>query len=182
MKRAYILLASGYEEVEALMPADVMRRAGYEVYLVSATGEPIVKGAHNIEVKTDAFLNEVSVENGDLIMLPGGIPGATNLLANEKVKNLVSRFYENRRWVAAICAAPMVLGEMRLLQGKKATCYPGYEKHLHGAIIVNSPAVTDGKIITGKGVGAAMAFSLEIVKNLSGEAEMLELKKKMVVE
>ena len=71
---------------------------------------------------------------------------------------------------------------MRLLQGKKATCYPGYEKHLHGAIIVNSPAVTDGKIITGKGVGAAMAFSLEIVKNLSGEAEMLELKKKMVVE
>ena len=92
MKRAYILLASGYEEVEALMPADVMRRAGYEVYLVSATGEPIVKGVHNIEVKTDAFLNDVSVENGDLIMLPGGIPGATNLLANEKVKTLFQGF------------------------------------------------------------------------------------------
>jgi protein deglycase len=181
MKRIYILLAAGFEEVEALTPADVLRRAGYEVFLVSTTGAPNVKGAHDIVVKTDVFMDDVEVESATLLLLPGGIPGATNLLANEKVKKLVGQFHSRDKWLAAICAAPMILGEMQLLQGKKATCYPGFEKHLHGAIWVDTPALTDGTIITGKGIGAAMAFSLEIVKNLSDEATAKELKKKMVV-
>lgn len=181
MERVYILLAAGFEEVEALTPADVLRRAGYEVFLVSTTGVPNVKGAHDIVVKTDVFMDDVDVDGGTLLLLPGGLPGATNLLANEKVKNLVSQFHSRDKWLAAICAAPMILGEMQLLKGKKATCYPGFEKHLHGASYIDKPAVTDGKIITGKGIGAAMAFSLEIVKNLSDEATALEMKKKMVV-
>ncbi len=182
MNRIYILLAAGFEEVEALTPADVLRRAGYEVFLVSTTGAPNVKGAHDIVVKTDVFMDDVDVESGTLLLLPGGIPGATNLLANERVKKLIMQFHSRDKWLAAICAAPMILGEMHLLKGKNATCYPGFEKHLYGATCVDKPALTDGKIITGKGIGAAMAFSLEIVKNLSDEATAREMKKKMVVE
>lgn len=182
MNRIYILLAAGFEEVEALTPADVLRRAGYEVFLVSTTGAPNVKGAHDIVVKTDVFMDDVDVESATLLLLPGGIPGATNLLANERVKNLVTQFYNRDKWLAAICAGPMILGEMNLLKGKKATCYPGFEKHLFGATSVDKPTITDGKIITGKGIGAAMAFSLEIVKNLTDEATAREMKKKMVVE
>ncbi|HBG87640.1 MAG: DJ-1/PfpI family protein [Bacteroidales bacterium] len=182
MEKIYILLASGFEEVEAITPADVLRRAGYEVFLVSTTGAPNVKGVHNIEVKCDIFMNDVIVDGATMLLLPGGIPGATNLMANERVKKLITQFHDSGKWIAAICAAPMILGEMHLLKGKKATCYPGFEKHLHGAIVVDRPAISDGKIITGRGIGAAMAFSLEIVKNLSGEASMLEMKKKMVVD
>lgn len=182
MKRIYILLAAGFEEVEALTPADVLRRAGYEVFLVSTTGAPNVKGAHDIVVKTDVFMDDVDVESATLLLLPGGIPGATNLLANERVKSLILQFHSRDKWLAAICAAPMILGEMNLLKGKQATCYPGFEKHLLGATHADKPAITDGKIITGKGIGAAMAFSLEIVKNLTDEATAREMKKKMVVD
>jgi protein deglycase len=182
MTRVYILLAAGFEEVEALTPADVLRRAGYEVYLVSTTGAPNIKGAHDIVVKTDVFLDDVEVDSATMLILPGGLPGTNNLFANEKVKALVQAFHDRGKWLGAICAAPLILGEMQLLHGKEATCYPGYEKHLHGAKCVSIPAVTDGKIITGKGIGASMAFSLEIVKNLSDEATASEMKKKMVVE
>lgn len=181
MKRVYILLASGFEEVEALTPVDVLRRAGIEVLLVSTTGSPYVQGSHQVVVKTDCFLDDVRVEEAAMLLLPGGLPGATNLAAQEKVKQLIRHFYEADKWLAAICAAPMILGEMLLLEGRKATCYPGFEKHLHGAQCLEEPAVCDGKIITGRGVGAAMAFSLELVRWLIDEATALELKKKMVV-
>lgn len=181
MKRVYILLASGFEEVEALTPADVLRRAGLEVFLVSTTGAPYVQGSHHIVVKTDCFLDDVRAEEAAMLLLPGGLPGTTNLAAHEKVKQLIRHFHESHKWLAAICAAPMVLGEMRLLEGRRATCYPGFEKYLHGAQYVEEPAVCDGRIITGRGVGAAMAFSLELVRQLIDEATALELKKKMVV-
>lgn len=181
MNRIYILLADGFEEVEALTPADVLRRAGYEVLLVSVPGSPYVNGSHNIIVKTDVFLDDVDVDSGSMILLPGGLPGTNNLFASERVKSLVLAFYERNKWVAAICAAPMILGELGLLKGKEATCYPGFEKHLHGAKLLESPTVTSGKVITGRSVGAAMTFSLEIVKNLTDENAAIELKKKMVV-
>ena len=181
MKNIYILLADGFEEVEALTPTDVLRRAGFEVFLVSTTGSPNIKGSHDIVVKADVFLSDVDVDNACLLLLPGGLPGTTNLLANERVKDLVLQFNNKQKWLAAICAAPMILGEMHLLEGKIATCYPGFEKHLYGATYSDKPTITDGKIITGKGIGAAMAFSLEIVKNISGEEIAIEMKKKMVV-
>lgn len=181
MNRVYILLANGFEEVEALTPADVLRRAGYEVLLVSVPGSPFVNGSHSIAVKTDIFLDDVDADAGSMILLPGGLPGTNNLFASERVKSLVLAFYERNKWIAAICAAPMILGELGLLKGKEATCYPGFEKHLHGAIVLESPTITSGNIVTGRSVGAAMAFSLEIVKNLTDENAALELKKKMVV-
>jgi protein deglycase len=181
MCHIYILLAAGFEEVEALTPADVLRRAGYKVYLVSTTGAPNIKGAHDIVVKTDIFLDDINIDEATMLLLPGGIPGTTNLFANEKVKSIVQAFYDRGKWLAAICAAPMILGELNLLKDKRATCYPGFERHLHGAYYVDEATVTSGKIITGRGIGAAMDFSLEIVKNLSDEATALEMKKKMVV-
>jgi len=182
MIKVYILIANGFEEIEALAPADVLRRAGYDVQLVSVPGTPFVTGSHGISVKTDLFLVDVNVEDATMLVLPGGMPGTSNLLANERVKFLVKGFHEYNKWLAAICAAPMILGEMGLLEGVEATCYPGFEKHLVGATIVPLPVVTSGKIITARGVGASMAFCLEIVKNLSDEHVALELKKKMMVE
>ena len=182
MKNIYVLLADGFEEIEALTSVDVLRRAGLSVFLVSTTGAPYVTGSHHITVKCDVFLNDIKPSESEMLILPGGIPGAPNLLANEKVKNLVCSFNENDKWLGAICAGPMVLGELQLLQGKRATCYPGFEKHLHGAKTMAEPAVTDGKIITGKGIGAAMTFSLEIVRNLLGREVAADLAKKMVVE
>ena len=182
MKKAFVLLANGYEEIEALMPVDVLRRAGLDVSIVSISEESLVTGAHNISVKSDLFLDDVDADNGELLILPGGMPGASNLLANEKVKSLITSFYEKKKWLAAICAAPMILGEMGLLQGKKATCFPGFEKHLKGAEVVKESTITDGHIITGRGIGAAMEFSLEIVRNLLGVDVANKLGKEMVVE
>lgn len=182
MKKVFVLLANGYEEIEALMPVDVLRRAGLDVSIVSTSEESFVTGAHNISVKSDLFLNDVDADNGDLLILPGGMPGASNLLENEKVKSLITSFYEKKKWLAAICAAPMILGEMGLLEGKKATCFPGFEKHLKGAEVVKESAITDGHIITGRGIGAAMEFSLEIVRNLLGVDVANKLGKEMVVE
>lgn len=182
MKKAFVLLANGYEEIEALMPVDVLRRAGLDVSIVSISEESLVTGAHNISVKSDLFLDDVDADNGDLLILPGGMPGASNLMENEEVKSLITSFYEKKKWLAAICAAPMILGEMGLLQGKKATCFPGFEKHLKGAEVVKESAITDGHIITGRGIGAAMEFSLEIVRNLLGVDVANKLAKEMVVE
>ena len=181
MKKIYILLADGFEEVEALTPADVLNRAGFDVRLVSASSELLVTGAHRIAVKCDLFIEHLVSDDAILLILPGGMPGTLNLMASENVKRCILDFHSMGKWIAAICAAPMILGEMNLLKGKTATCYPGYEKHLIGANIVELPAVTDGKFITGRGIGTAMAFSLEIVKNLIDQKTADELALKMVV-
>ncbi len=180
MKRIYVLLAKGFEEIEALTPVDVLRRAGFEVNLVSISDELIVIGAHNIAVKADILIDDVTIESADMLILPGGMPGTTNLFENEKVKTLVNTINDSNKCLAAICAAPMILGEMGLLKGKKATCYPGFEKHLHDATVVSDDFVSDGNIITGRGVGAAMAFSLELLKHLSDEATAKKMAKDLV--
>lgn len=181
MNKIYILLAEGFEEIEALTPADVLRRAGYDVALVSTTNDLLVGGAHNIYVRCDCFIDNMNINDALMLILPGGMPGTSNLMANEKVRRIILEFDTKKKWIAAICAAPMILGEMELLKGRKVTCYPGYEKHLTGAEVVSLPAVTDGQIITGRGVGTALAFSLEIVKNLLGKAKVDELSAKMVI-
>ena len=181
MNKIYILLADGFEEIEALTPADVLRRAGFNVYLVSTNKNIIVTGAHNIAVECDILLSNKKMDAGLMLILPGGTPGTLNLKNNKSVINAVRKFADNGRWIGAICAAPMILGEMGLLNGKSATCYPGYEQHLLNANFIEVPAITDGKIITGRGAGTALAFSFEIVKQLAGQEKAEELMRKMVV-
>ena len=179
MELSLILLAEGFEEIEALTPCDVLRRAEFTVNLVSTTDNLYVTGARGITVKCDMFLKDINIDNAILLILPGGMPGTTNLKNNPKVIELIRKFANSGKWIAAICAAPMILGEMELLNGRKATCYPGYEQYLKGANFLPKPAVTDGKIITGCAVGAAMEFSLEILKQLAGNKKAEELRSKM---
>lgn len=182
MKKIYIFLAEGFEEVEALTPADVLNRAGFDVKLVSVTNDLMVTGSHHIKVKCGSFIESVNVDDAIMLILPGGMPGTLNLMASDLVKRRILEFHKAGKWIGAICAAPMILGEMNLLKGKKATCYPGYEKHLIEANLVPLPTVTDGRIITGRGIGASMDFSLEIVRNLIDKKTADALAEKMVVD
>lgn len=182
MKYIYVLLANGFEEIEALTPVDVLRRVDLNVILTSTSGKLDVVGAHNITVKCDKLIEDIVFDNKSMIILPGGMPGTSNLLENELVKNAITLLNEKELPIAAICAAPMILGEMGFLVGKKATCFPGFEKYLTGSIKSNNLVETDGNIITARGMGVAMDFSLEIVKYLLGEEKMRTIAKAMIVE
>ena len=176
----YILLAEGFEEVEALTPADLLRRAGVEVQLVGVTGNP-VRGAHHIAVCADCEIDAADFAQADMIVLPGGMPGTTNLYADDRVTAAVRAQHERGKYVAAICAAPsVVLGGMGLLQGRKATCYPGMEAGMAGATPVAQNCVVDGTIITGRGVGGALDFSCALVSALCGEEKAREVAEAVV--
>lgn len=162
-----ILLANGFEEVEALTPCDMLRRAEIEVNLVSAQEDLYVTGNHGICVKCDKMLDEIS--ECDMVILPGGLPGVPNLMANKSVMDLVAAQIKNNKRVGAICAAPWILGELGLTDGRKATCYPGFEDKLKGAEISSEKAVTDGLVTTSKAAGTAMDFAFEIIKVLKGK-------------
>ena len=161
----YILLADGFEEVEAIEPADIMKRSGIDVKTVSVTDKKLVTGAHGIPVTADMFIDEVKKDNMELLMLPGGA-GHVLLDSSDAVHALIDYAFENEIYLAAICASPSVLGKKGILKGKNATCFPGFEKYLDGANVLSDKAVTDGKIITGKGAGAAADFGFAIVKAL----------------
>lgn len=167
----YILLAPGFEEAEALVPADLLRRAGLETQLVSVTGEPVT-GSHGITVIADTVLDKLDLFGADMIVLPGGGLGVKNLGAEPAVEKLVREAVERDLWVAAICAAPTLLGKWGLLEGKQAVCYPGMEEGLVGAIPPKpgSSVVRDGKIITGRAAGAAFDFSAELITALLDRA------------
>ena len=181
MKKAYIFFADGFEEIEAITPVDVLRRAGIEVTTVSITKSRQVKGSHNIEIITDTTLSEVMDIEADMLILPGGLPGAENLNKSTELKQMIQSYSNKGKSVGAICAAPMVLGEMGILKDKKATCYPGFEKYLQGAVVSTGAVEVSSNIITGQGVGAAMKFSLELVAQLIDKQTANELAKKMVV-
>lgn len=181
MKTICVFLAEGFEEVEALTPVDVLRRADLPVRTVSVTGTPVVRGAHGVAVTADAMFGEVAEEDVEMIVLPGGLPGATNLDAHAGLDQLVRSFAEANRPLAAICAAPLVFGKRGLLRGKKATCYPGFEGCLEGADYTAALVESDGNFITGKGPGAAMAFSLAIVEKYCGAEKVEELKRGMMI-
>ena len=154
MKTIYVFLAEGFEEVEALTPVDVLRRAGLPVKTVSVTGVLTVNGAHGVPVVADMVFEEVKEGDAEMIVLPGGLPGATNLDAHEGLGKLIMTFAEAGRPLSAICAAPLVYGKRGLLKGKKVTCYPGFEKYLEGAEYTAALVEKDGNFITGKGPGA----------------------------
>ena len=169
MKKAIVFLANGFEEMEALGTVDILRRGGIEVTTVSITTDPVVIGAHNVPVTADTTLNNALLNDADALILPGGMPGASNLNDSEAVKEALLGQYREGRIVAAICAAPMVLGGLGLLKGRKATCYPGFEKYLEGAEVTGGRVERDGHIITGRGPGTASDFALELVEVLEGK-------------
>ncbi len=160
----YVLLADGFEEIEAIEPIDIMRRAGLEVKTVGVMGKQVT-GAHGIKVEADILIDEVDLSAMELLMLPGGM-GYVNLENSKEVKALADFAIKNEIYLSAICASPSILGKWGYLKGKKATCFPGFEKFLQGAEVVADKAVCDGKFITGKGAGAAADFGFLIVEKL----------------
>ena len=176
----YLFLADGFEEIEALTPLDMLRRAGVEVLSVSINRDSIVKGAHGIAVIADKVIGELEVKGCDMVILPGGLPGADNLRMNEKVNMFIDQAYRTNGFICAICAAPRILGEKGLLKGKKAVCYPGFEQYLEGAVITNRGCVRDGNIITAKGMGKANEFGLALVEALKGKDIAEKIKKSTI--
>ena len=177
----YFFIAEGFEEIEALCPVDILRRAGLEVTTVGI-GSGEITGSHGITVKTDITDSEYSDASPELIFLPGGMPGTLNLLASGTVKKAVLNAFDNGSYIAAICAAPMILGELGLLEGKEAICYPGFEDKLKGAAVSQKRVVTDGKILTAAGMGAALDFGLEIVKLLKGKTAAEDLRRAVIAD
>lgn len=162
----YTFLATGFEDIEALAPIDIMRRAGLPVETVSITDERIVTSAHGVGFVTDRLLSEIDFGEAELLFLPGGMPGATNLDACAPLREGLVAHYEAGRLIAAICAAPLVLGHLGLLKGRRATCYPGFETELYGADYTAALVEQDGQLITGKGPGAAMELGYVLVERL----------------
>lgn len=181
MGTVYAFFADGFEEIEAFTAIDTLRRAGLNVEIVSVTLDEIVVGAHDISVLCDVNFVNCDFFDADLLLLPGGMPGAATLDKHEGLRKLILSFAEKNKPIAAICAAPMVLGKLGLLKGRKATCYPSFEQYLDGAECVNEPVVVDGNIITGMGPGAAMDFALAIVEKLEGKEKVEELVEAMCV-
>ena len=178
----FVFLAEGFEEIEALTPVDVLRRAGLVVQTVSIMDEQVVAGAHGVPVLADKMFAEINPEDAEMILLPGGLPGATNLDAHEGLGQLISDFAKAEKPLAAICAAPLVFGNRGLLQGKKATCYPGFETYLQGAEYTAALVEKDANFITGKGPGAAMEFAFAIVERYCGIDKVNELKQGMMIQ
>ena len=173
----YVHLAEGFEETEAITVVDLLRRAEIETEIVSVTGYLPVKGSHGIKVVADILFEDAVYSSCELIVLPGGMPGATNLDAHEGLREKLYSFNNQGKKLAAICAAPLVLGHAGVLKGKKATCYPGFEAELTGAELSTDAVVSDGGIITSRGPGTAMAFALAIIEELKGKEAADEIAK-----
>ena len=182
MKTIFVFLAEGFEEIEALAPVDILRRAGLSVKTVSVMDEQVVAGAHGVPVLADVMFDEINAEDAEMILLPGGLPGATNLDAHQGVSQMILDFAKEEKPLAAICAAPLVFGNRGLLEGKKATCYPGFETYLKGAQYTAALVEKDGNFITGKGPGAAMEFAFAIVEKYCGMDKVNELKQGMMIQ
>lgn len=168
MAKVYAFLADGLEEVECLAVVDVLRRSGVEVALVSVTGKREVTGSHGIELKADALFEDVNSDEADVLFLPGGMPGTNHLKAHKGLGTAIERANKQGRRLAAICAAPSILGSMGLLKGRTATCYPGFEDMLTGVSYTSQGVVTDGNITTGRGLGFALDMGLELIRLLQG--------------
>jgi len=178
MKEVYIFLTTGFEEIEALGTIDILRRGEVNVKSVSLTDSKQVEGSHQIPVVADMMFDEVDFSNAEMLVIPGG---TVKFNEHEGLKREVKAFSEAGKKVAAICAAPMVLGGLGLLKGKKATAYPGFEQYLEGAEFVKTAVVVDGNIITGRGPGLTMDFALKLVEILKGKAKSDEVASQLLL-
>lgn len=176
MKHIGIFFAEGFEETEALIPADILKRAGLDVRLISVTGKKEVTGSHGITVITDESFDRSECEGLDMLVLPGGMPGTVNLESCKELCGLLCEHAGKDMPLAAICRAPTILGHLGLLKGHRACCYPGFEGELEGAYAVtDKKAVTDGDIITSRGAGCVFAFALEIVSYFLGKERAAQI-------
>jgi protein deglycase len=182
MKKVAVHFATGFEEIEALAVVDVLRRAGISVTMVSVTDRRMVTGSHNITILADKVFDELDYDSLDMIVLPGGMPGAASLNDHSLLKEQILKFSNDGKALGAICAAPMVLGGLGLLDNKEAVCFPGFEKYLNNAKIVTSKVVRSGDIITAKGPGAAIDFGLAIVEMLEGEELANQIRQSMIAD
>lgn len=180
MKKVSIFLAEGFEEVEALTPADLLRRAGVEVTLVSVGDRREVTGSHGITVVADQMFSDMDFTDMDLLVLPGGMPGTLHLKEFGPLIELLRSFNEKGSKIAAICAAPTVFGAAGLLEGKKATCYPGMEDGLTGAQFSGERVVVDGNITTSRGLGTAIPFALSLITQLFDQEKAEDIRRSVV--
>lgn len=173
----YFLMTDGFEEIEAITPIDFLRRCGANVKTVAVGDSKRVVGAHNIPIEADINFDEIDKKDLQMLVLPGG-PGHIGLKC-EKVYALIGYAAENNIPIGAICAAPSIIGELGMLDGKRVTCFPGYEKMLKGAVICGDPAVHDGQFITACGAGAAGEFAFLLAEELFGRQKSEEIKSAM---
>lgn len=180
MAKVYAMIADGTEEVECLAVVDVLRRSGIETVLVSAGDTRDIVSSHQVPIRADATVSETDFSDGDVIFLPGGMPGAENLSACEPLIEALRKADADGRRIAAICAAPgVVLGRHGFLKGRTATCFPGFEKEFQGAEYTMQGVITDGNITTARGLGFAIDLGLELVRILAGDAAAEDVKKKI---
>ncbi len=168
MSKVYVFMADGTEEVEALTVIDLLRRAKVEVVTVSVMEKKQIVSSHKIGIEADELYGSSDYMDGDMIVLPGGMPGTTHLKNHKALRKVLFAYKDAGKYLAAICAAPSVYGANGMLEGTKAICYPGFEEELAGAIVTNEGVVTDGQFITSKGLGTAIDFSLELITLLAG--------------
>ncbi len=165
----YVLLGTGFEETEAIVPVDLMRRAGVQVLTVGINGRTVY-GGHGIGVEADISLSEMDLTDLEMIVLPGGLGGVASIRASKEAMEAIAFAYENHRYVAAICAGPTVLADLHITDGKNATCYPGCEEGMGSAVVAeNAACITDGRLITGTSAGCAIPFGLALITALKGE-------------
>ena len=176
----YVHFAEGFEEVEAVTIVDLLRRAAIDVKMVSIMEDKMVEGAHGMQIQADLLFEEADYDDCDMIVLPGGMPGTLHLGEHKGLTELLIKFNEADKKIAAICAAPGVFGANGILKGRKATCYPGCEEKLKGAVLSEEAVVRDKNVTTSRGVGTAIAFALELISQLEGEVKAHQIKKSIV--
>lgn len=179
MAKVYEFLADGFEEIEGLAPVDILRRGEVDIKTVSITGTLFVETSHGVMVKADLLFEETDLSDADMLLLPGGMPGATHLNEHKGLREALLKQNESGKRIGAICAAPMVLGSLGLLKGKKATCSPGFQKYLTGAEYTGALYEEAGKIITGEGPAATLPYAYRILSYFKGDETARQLEEKM---
>lgn len=176
----YMLLGTGFEEMEAVAPLDLLRRAGIDVMTVGINGKTVV-GSHKIAMETDITIGEMNLMDMEMIVIPGGLGGVASIRACSEAMDALKFGWDNEKYVAAICAGPTVLADLGITNGKKCTCYPGHEANMGSAIMQEQAAVTDGRLITGTSAGCAIPFGLELIAALKGKEAAETVKKQIVM-
>lgn len=180
MKKVCVFLADGFEEIEGLTVVDLLRRAEIQVNMISIMNKKEVVGAHGIRIMADSMFKEENYEDVEMLVLPGGMPGTLHLEAHKELNQLLLSFTKEQKKIAAICAAPRVFGDLGILKDKKAVCYPGNEARLAGATVSEDKVMVDENIITSRGLGTAIDFSLAIIEVLKDRAEAERIKKAII--